>query len=39
MVHNSTNTSKVNNHLSLQISEHKKKDYCIGNPGPDLGQT
>jgi hypothetical protein len=27
MVNNSTNFNKKNNHLSPQISEHKKKDY------------
>jgi len=41
MVNNLININKTNNHLSLQIIEHKKKTttYNIGNPGSDLGQA
>jgi hypothetical protein len=41
MVNNSTNVNKTNNHLSLQITKHKKKTrtYDIGNPDPGLGQA
>jgi hypothetical protein len=41
MVNNSTSINKTINHLSQNLTEHKKgtttKD--VGNPGPDLGQT
>ena len=47
MVDNSMNLNKMNNHLSPQLIEHKKKkDYDtsrrssgVGNTGPDLGQA
>ena len=31
----------INNHLSPQFIEHKKKTttYCIGNPSPSMGQV
>ena len=40
-VNNSTNINKTNNHLSLQIIEHKKKTMTCdaGNPGPGLRQA
>ena len=36
-----TNINKTNNHLSLQIIEHKKKTMTCdaGNPGPGLSQA
>ena len=41
MVNNSNNINKTNNHLSIQIIEHKKNTmtYGIGNIGPGLGQV
>ena len=43
MVNNSTNINKTNNHLSSELTEHKKKrgitTYDIGNPDPGLGHT
>jgi len=40
MFNNSTNINKTNNHLSRQITEHKKRPrYEVGNPGPGLRQT
>jgi hypothetical protein len=39
-VNNSTNINKTNNHLSPQLTEHKKTmTYGIGNLGPGLWQT
>ena len=40
MVNISTNINKTNNHLSLQIIEHKKTTTYndLGHPGPDMGQ-
>jgi hypothetical protein len=36
-VNNSTNINKTNNHLSPQLTEHKKTmTYGIGNLGPGL---
>ena len=42
MVKNSINNNKkTNNHLSVQLIEHKQKTltYGIGNPGPGLVQA
>ena len=36
MVNNSTNINKTNNHLSHQLTEHKKIPYVVGNPGTSL---
>jgi hypothetical protein len=38
MVNNSTNFNKANNHISLQLIEHRKF-HNAGNPGPDLRQA
>jgi hypothetical protein len=40
MVNNFTNINKTNNHLSPQLTEHKKETtYDVGNSGLCLGQT
>jgi hypothetical protein len=42
MVKDSTNINKTNNHLSSQLTEHKKRqqhNYDVGNAGPVLGQV
>ena len=40
MVNNSTNINKINNHLSLQLTKHKKTwTNDVENPGPHLGRT
>ena len=42
MVNSSTNIKNRNNHISPQLTEHKKKGtstYVIGNPGPGLRQA
>ena len=33
MTNNSTNIKQANNHLSLQINEHKNTTFSDGNPG------
>jgi hypothetical protein len=39
MVNNSTNISKMYNHLtSKQLNIKKMTTYSVTNPGPDLGQ-
>ena len=38
MVDNSINLNKMNNHLSPQLIEHKKKDHDIWQ-SPGLGQA
>ena len=38
MVNNSTNINKTNNHLLLQLNEHKK-DHDVGIPGPGVVQS
>jgi hypothetical protein len=40
MVNNSTNINKTNNHLSPQLTEHKKTTkYDVEHRGPALGQA
>jgi len=40
MINNSTIINKTNNHLSLQLTEHKKNtEYDVENSGPSMGQT
>ena len=41
MMNNSTNINNINNHLSFQIIEHKKKNTTndVRNPGIGLGQA
>jgi len=39
MVNNSTNISKINNHISTQIIEHKKMTYGAGNTFLGLEQA
>ena len=40
MVKNSNNINKMNNHLLLSLTEHKKTTtYDTGNSGPGLGQA
>jgi len=36
MVNNSTNINKTNNHLSHQLTEHKKTPYDVGYPVTSL---
>ena len=41
MINNSTKNYKMNNYVSTQIMEHKKKimTYANWNQGPSLGQA
>ena len=40
MVNNSTNINKTDNHLSIQLTGHKKTTtYEVGNSGDALGQA
>ena len=39
VTNNSTNINKANNHLSLQIIEHKNTTFPDGNPGAGFGHV
>ena len=39
MTNNSININKLNNHLSLQINEHKNNIFFDGNPGAGFGHA